>query len=226
MCNSPQTSVSHRAVVRIGACAFFERDPALVDRLARVVSSSQVAFDIFVLIMVFVNAVDRPYRQNSELVRNLRRDGMKFFSVSTLLSALNRSSDWSIDPLYYGEQALLLVRSTNLVLAIFSPVSVLIFYSIPRLPTENQLTLVLTSAHRSLCDYFVHTFQTHYPTSAPLTRPLHPQLPMGHLIGNALSTPPLDQSRGKGIGLGEGRRRQPRFHHTSHGLHRDVWRRR
>lgn len=129
-------------MVRIGACAFFERDPALVDHLARVVSSSQVAFDIFVLIMVFVNAVDRPYRQNSELVRNLRRDGMKFFSVSALLSALNRSSDWSIDSLYYGEQALLLVRSTNLVLAIFSPVSVLIFYSIPRLPTENQLTLV------------------------------------------------------------------------------------
>ena len=48
--------------------------------------------------MVCVNAVNRPYRDNSEVVRNLRRDGVKFFLVSLLLSSRSkyRSVLWKI----------------------------------------------------------------------------------------------------------------------------------
>ena len=38
---------------------------------------------MFVLGMVFMNAVNRPYRETSEVVHALQRDGVKFFSVST-----------------------------------------------------------------------------------------------------------------------------------------------
>jgi len=65
--------------------------------------AGMVTFDIFMLVMMFANAVDRPYRQTSELVHNLRRDGMKFFT------------------------ALLFLRSVNLVLTIFcTPAEVLV----------------------------------------------------------------------------------------------------
>ena len=33
--------------------------------------------------MLFANAVNRPYRENSEIVDSLHRDGIKFFTVST-----------------------------------------------------------------------------------------------------------------------------------------------
>ncbi|KAF9782970.1 hypothetical protein BJ322DRAFT_1158656 [Thelephora terrestris] len=43
--------------------------------------AGMVTFDIFVLVMLFTNAVDRPYRQNSDVVDTLRRDGVKFLAV-------------------------------------------------------------------------------------------------------------------------------------------------
>lgn len=66
-----------------------------------------------------MNAVNRPYRDNSEVVRNLRRDGVKFFLVSLLLSSRSkyRSDLWKIGTsahenyqsahcdLHYGEYA-------------------------------------------------------------------------------------------------------------------------
>ncbi|KAF9653448.1 hypothetical protein BDM02DRAFT_3125846 [Thelephora ganbajun] len=58
--------------------------------------AGMVTFDIFILVMMFANAVNRPYRENSEVVRSLHRDGIKFFTV------------------------LLFIRFINLVLTIFS----------------------------------------------------------------------------------------------------------
>jgi len=57
--------------------------------------AGMVAFDIFVLVMLFTNAVNRPYRQNSDIVDTLRKDGIKFLA------------------------ALLFMRTVNLVLTIF-----------------------------------------------------------------------------------------------------------
>jgi len=48
-----------------------------------------VVFDVFVLAMVFMNAVNRPYRETSEVVRALQGDGIKFFSVHLTTSSIN-----------------------------------------------------------------------------------------------------------------------------------------
>jgi len=58
--------------------------------------AGMVTFDIFVLVMLFANAVNRPYRKNSEIIESLRRDGIKYLTV------------------------LLSMRSVNLILTIFS----------------------------------------------------------------------------------------------------------
>lgn len=47
-------------------------------------SPHQVTFDVFVLVMLFANAVNRPYRENSEIVETLRKDGIKYLTVSTV----------------------------------------------------------------------------------------------------------------------------------------------
>jgi len=71
------------------------------------------------LVMMFANAVNKPYRQNSEVVRNLHTDGAKFLSVSTpSVGQLGRRTDPRFE-----KQTLLFVRFVNLVLAILSKVS-------------------------------------------------------------------------------------------------------
>jgi len=69
--------------------------------------AGMVTFDLFVLAMVFANAVNKPYRQNMEVVHSLYRDGIKYFA------------------------ALLCMRVVNLLLTIFSTpgeVLVIIFF--------------------------------------------------------------------------------------------------
>ena len=44
-------------------------------------TSCQVSFDVLVLILVLVNAVNRPYREISEVVSNLNKDGIVLFLV-------------------------------------------------------------------------------------------------------------------------------------------------
>jgi len=41
----------------------------------------QVSFDVFVFALVLMNAVNRPYRETSEVVSNLKKDGIVFFMV-------------------------------------------------------------------------------------------------------------------------------------------------
>jgi len=111
----------------------------LPDQFIRFVPSPQVAFDIFVLVMVFANAVNRPYRQNAELVHNLYKDGMKFFTVrAPPPSTMDCSSVQSVD-LFCRKQALLVMRSVNLLLTIFSTVSARAFCR-PRYSLEKNLT--------------------------------------------------------------------------------------
>ena len=45
--------------------------------------SYQITFDVFVMVMLLANAVNRPYRESSEILENLRKDGIKFLAVST-----------------------------------------------------------------------------------------------------------------------------------------------
>ena len=135
-----------------------------------------------------MNAVNRPYRENSEVVRNLQRDGIKFFAVSPP----HRISGQSIrvDSLY-GKQVLLFMRIGNLLLTIFSPVSPSVLY------TRNpKLTSVRTSAYRDPSDCFVRTFPNQSCESCTTYSCTPPQLPLGHRIDNALSVPSHDQSRG------------------------------
>ena len=114
--------------------------------------------------MMFANAVNRPYRQNLEVVRNLHSDGAKFLSVRTPPhSALGRPPTQSIDP-RFGTQTLLFVRLVNLVLAILSTVSAPDFTPHPRLLVENLIDL---SAWGDVSDRFVGAL------SKPTTRFRH-----------------------------------------------------
>lgn len=51
--------------------------------------AGMVGFDIFVLVMLFANAVNRPYRENSEIVNTLRRDGIKFLIALLFIRIVN-----------------------------------------------------------------------------------------------------------------------------------------
>lgn len=51
--------------------------------------AGMVGFDIFVLVMLFANAVNRPYRENSEIVNALRRDGIKFLTALLFMRIIN-----------------------------------------------------------------------------------------------------------------------------------------
>jgi len=46
----------------------------------------QVSFDVFVFGLVVMNALNRPYRETSEVMSNLRKDGIIFFLVRTISS--------------------------------------------------------------------------------------------------------------------------------------------
>ena len=46
----------------------------------------QVVFDVFVFGLVLANALNRPYRETSEVVSNLRKDGILFFLVRAIYS--------------------------------------------------------------------------------------------------------------------------------------------
>ena len=46
----------------------------------------QVSFDVFVFGLVLMNALNRPYRETSEVVSNLRKDGILFFLVWAISS--------------------------------------------------------------------------------------------------------------------------------------------
>ena len=79
--------------------------------------SYQITFDVFVMVMLLANAVNRPYRESSEILENLRKDGIKFLAVSTY------SSHGKHRLMTSGKQALLTIRSINFVLTIFSKVN-------------------------------------------------------------------------------------------------------
>lgn len=51
--------------------------------------AGMVTFDIFVLVMLFINAVNRPYRENSEIIQSLRRDGIKYLTVLLIMRSIN-----------------------------------------------------------------------------------------------------------------------------------------
>ena len=53
----------------------------------RIPPSYQITFDVFVMVMLLANAVNRPYRESSEILENLRKDGIKFLAVSTYNSS-------------------------------------------------------------------------------------------------------------------------------------------
>ena len=44
----------------------------------------QVSFDVFVFGLVLLNALSRPYRETSEVVSNLNKDGIAFFLVRSV----------------------------------------------------------------------------------------------------------------------------------------------
>lgn len=46
----------------------------------------QVSFDVLVFVLVLMNALNRPYRETSEVMSNLRKDGIVFFLVWTISS--------------------------------------------------------------------------------------------------------------------------------------------
>jgi len=71
-------------VPQIGSCVIPHKPVELIG-----VWAGMVAFDIFAFVLVFTNAVNRPYRQNSEIIRSLRRDGVKFFCVLLSVRFIN-----------------------------------------------------------------------------------------------------------------------------------------
>lgn len=42
---------------------------------------AQVGFDAFAILLAIVNALDRPYRQSTDVLSSLRRDGAAWFIV-------------------------------------------------------------------------------------------------------------------------------------------------
>lgn len=52
----------------------------------RMICTYQVSFDVFVFGLVLANALNRPYRETSEVVSNLRKDGIVFFLVRAISS--------------------------------------------------------------------------------------------------------------------------------------------
>lgn len=58
-------------------------------RFANGIWISMVAFDVFVFGLVLMNAVNRPYRETSEVVSNLNKDGVVFFTVILVIRAFN-----------------------------------------------------------------------------------------------------------------------------------------
>lgn len=50
--------------------------------------SYQVAFDVFVFGLVLMNALNRPYRETSEVVSSLNKDGIIFFTVCAVSLSL------------------------------------------------------------------------------------------------------------------------------------------
>lgn len=73
---------------------------------------------MFVLAMVFMNAVNRPYRETSEVLRALQRDGIMFFSVSASPSF---SGQYAHSPC--EKQVHLTMSFVNLLFAAFGSVS-------------------------------------------------------------------------------------------------------
>ncbi|KAF8993418.1 hypothetical protein BDQ17DRAFT_1546046 [Cyathus striatus] len=62
------------------ACIAFQKPKYLVAVLA-----PMCAFDIFIIILTIYNALDRPHRNNAELINNLFKDGAKFFLANTAI---------------------------------------------------------------------------------------------------------------------------------------------
>lgn len=58
-------------------------------RLANGIWIAMVAFDVFVFGLVLVNAVNRPYRETSEVVSNLNKDGIIFFTTILVIRGFN-----------------------------------------------------------------------------------------------------------------------------------------
>ncbi|KAF9646254.1 hypothetical protein BDM02DRAFT_3118914 [Thelephora ganbajun] len=57
--------------------------------LANGIWAAMVSFDVFVFGLVLINAVDRPYREASEVVLSLRKDGIIFFLAILVIRAFN-----------------------------------------------------------------------------------------------------------------------------------------
>jgi len=71
-------------VPEVKTCVILQKPMTLIG-----VWAGMVTFDLFVLLMMFANAVNRPYRQSSEVVHCLDRDGMKFFATLLVMRFAN-----------------------------------------------------------------------------------------------------------------------------------------
>jgi len=55
-----------------------------------------VSFDVFVFGLVLANALNRPYRETSEVVSNLRKDGIVFFLTIMAIRVFNLAFSLSV----------------------------------------------------------------------------------------------------------------------------------
>lgn len=73
-----------------------------------------VAFDVFTVLLAVMNSYDRPYRHQSEVLLNFRRDGALFFLVRahsySVCLPIDHTSDSSV---YVSSQILPLILLTR-----------------------------------------------------------------------------------------------------------------
>jgi len=51
--------------------------------------AGMVAYDVFVCMLVLLNALNQPYRQNTEILTSLQKDGIKFYVALTVVRVIN-----------------------------------------------------------------------------------------------------------------------------------------